>query len=118
MAAIQKKGPIKYFLGIHKEVAILIPKKRGVGYLRSPFGGHHTNRQYFDFCDYNIKGKGDSVDIVGYLVVGISFYSLQPEYDQCVKEIMEALCEIFPQADGYEEIHSEFWNYIRGTRKS
>ena len=112
MAAIQKKGPIQYFLGIHKEVAILIPKKRGNGHLRSPFGGHHANRQYIEFCDHNIRGKGDSVDIDGYLVVGISFHQFEAEYEQCVKEIMEALCEIFPQADGYKEIGSEFWNLI------
>ena len=112
MADVQKKGPIRYFTGIQKGVAILIPKKRGTGYLKSPFGGHHANDKYREFGDYTIKGKGDSVDIDGYLFVEISFSSWEPAYDQCVKEIMEALCEIFPQVEGYGEIHSEFWDHV------
>jgi len=112
MSTTEKKGPIRYYTGIQKGVAILIPKLRGVGYLKSPFGGHHANFKYREFGYHNIKGKGDSVDIDGYLFVEISFNSWQPEYEQCVKEIVEALCEIFPQAEGYEEIHSEFWDHV------
>jgi hypothetical protein len=104
-----------FFMGIHKSIAVLIPKKNGKGYLKSPFGGHHCNKKYFEFCQLNLKYSGTCVDIDGYLSVGFGVSSWdKKEYEEGIKEVMEGLVSIFPQCKGYKEVDSPtFWSHVK-----
>lgn len=103
-----------FFLGIQNRVCVLIPKKRGKGYLKSPFGGHHANLQYRKFNQSNLEKVGDCVDIDGYLSVDIRANSWGKDYYDVVHSIMDELMDVFPQIKGYEEIDSPtFWSHVK-----
>lgn len=103
-----------FFLGIQNSVCVLIPKKRGKGYLKSPFGGHHANLQYRQFNQSNLEKVGDSVDIDGYLSIEIRANSWDKDYYDVVHSVMDELMEVFPQIKGYEEIDSPtFWSHVK-----
>ena len=103
-----------FFLGIKGCVAILIPKKRGVGYLKSPFGGHYAGEKYKEFCSLNLTYAGDAFDIDGYLSIGLGLNSWDADYIKAVTEIMEGVISIFPQCCGFKEVDSPtFWSHVK-----
>lgn len=102
-----------YFTGIYKEVAILIPKKNGDGYLKSPFGGHHSNNKHKEFTDLKNNNIGDCCDINGYLSVGIRVQWWQDGYNETVTDILNEIVRLFPQCSGYKEIDSDtFYSHV------
>ena len=103
-----------FFLGIKGCVAILIPKKKDIGYLKSPFGGHYAGAKYKEFCQLNLTYAGDDFDIYGHLFIGIGLNSWDNDYDAAVKEIMDGVVSLFPQCCGYKEIDSPtFWSHVK-----
>ena len=111
---MKAKNNALYFMGIHDSIGILIPKKNGKGYLKSPLGGHHTNKKYHEFQQLNLNYAGDCVDIDGYLNVGFGLNSWDKGYEDAIKEVLEGIVEVFTQCKGYKEIdHPTFWSHIK-----
>ena len=102
---------ILYYVGIARGVSILIPKRRGVGYLKAPFGGHHCNDAYRAFTS---EIQSDCFDIDGYLFVGTSYNWQSQEYRDFTSEVLQVLLEIYPHCSGAKEIGSdEFFKIIK-----
>lgn len=93
-----------FFLGIKGCIAILIPKKMGIGYLKSPFGGHYAGPKYIEFCQLNLTYAGDAFDVDGYLSIGIGLTHWDNNFAAAVKEIMDGVVSLFPRCCGYKEI--------------
>ena len=103
-----------FFMGIHKCISILVPKKRGIGYLKSPFGGHHCNKHYFEFTSLNLTYVGDCCDIDGYLSIDFRLNQWDEEYQFAINEIMTGIVTVFKQCEGYKEIDAEtFYRLIK-----
>lgn len=98
---------VLYFTGIHNTLAILIPKKIGKGYLKSPFGGHHCNKYYFQFLNLGIDYVGNCFDIDGYLSIGFGLNPVDNEYREAIDNIIKGIVSVFLQCEGYREIDSE-----------
>jgi ABC-type tungstate transport system permease subunit len=77
---------------------VLIPKKRGKGYLKSPFGGHHRNDKYNEFLTLDDQHDTSELnDVDGYLHISLRSFA-DPEK---TKKVLE---ELFPQQiEGWEE---------------
>lgn len=104
-----EKREALYYCGISYQLAVLIPKKKGDGFLKSPFGGHHCNDYYRKFTSLAPRGTGDCVDIDGYLAIGVSYNPSQ----RLVKDICSALKKTFPHISNFKEIgHDKFYSIV------
>jgi len=106
----------RYYIGTRKTLSVLIPKKIGSGYLKSPFGGHHANEQYSDFTDSTVWGDlknivgWDVCDIDGYLAIGLC--SSSPS-DEDIQKVLKELQRVFPRISEWDEwSEKQFFNYI------
>lgn len=93
-------------------VLFLIPKKRGKGFLKAPFGGHHCNDYYFAFknlCDY------DCVDIDGYLEVLVPERVKKSPYT--LPLLLFNILEVFPGIMFFNEVsYSDFIDRWKGVK--
>jgi len=102
-----------YFTGICDEIAILIPKLYKDGYLKSPFGGHHCNKQYHEFMDLYISYVGDLIDVDGYLAVEFGLQTWSKGYIKGVEAVMEGIKKVFPRVLTYRRCDAnEFWKIV------
>jgi len=108
------KHTVLYFTGLLESISLLIPKQRGSGYLKSPFGGHHSNERYWRFLE--AIGQLTQVDdIDGYVNVSTRYLGQFDDKEEFEKKVMEAVIKVFPQVEKYEEIqHAEFWKIVEG----
>lgn len=105
------KHPFKKNIGLYSthsmDLVVLIPKLRGVGYVKAPFGGHHSNQYYraFMMFDFPLHYFG-CCDADGYLIIPLTF-NTQQEHKELVENVLKALIEIFPRISEFKKIE---WN--------
>jgi hypothetical protein len=80
-------------------LGILIPKVKGVGYVKSPLGGHHSNEKYKDLLSLHIENLGDVDDIDGYvhLTQRGRFNKWDDGYVAYMDNIKKAFTDLFPR---------------------
>ncbi len=107
------KGCLLYFTGVYERIEILMPRERGKGWLKSPFGGHHTNSFYWDFLNLRIPYVGDCYDINGYLSICFSKHNHESDFNESVQLVLDGLKEVFSQILSTKELsHDEFYSLI------
>jgi hypothetical protein len=86
------------------DINILIPKIRGKGYVKSPFGGHHSNDKYKELSRFNIDM--DVSDIDGYVNIHTSYRINQWDdaFNDYVNNIKKVFEELFPRIKSWKEI--------------
>lgn len=88
---------------------VLVPKKRGKGFLSQPYGHHHNKELDNVVCD----AVGDLCDVWGldgYLDIHADLEAISEKDNRKASEIMDALAKYygFP----HRKVHSsEFWRY-------
>ena len=100
----------------------LIPKSRGKGYLKAPFGGEHSNDRYHAFmnemdCDLYF----DAFDVDGYLHVEFKDYRIknQNEHLPYFENMAKLLLKLFPKhADEWEKVdRNKFFDLLDNNLK-
>lgn len=97
---------------IHQVIAVLIPKRKGEGFLKSPFGGHHSNKYYWDFMNKmtNERHFKDVSDIDGCAYVSTYLCYYEEGFDKHEENILKALESVFKHVNGFERItRHDFW---------
>lgn len=112
---VMEEKKILFYTGILYEISILIPKFRGAGFLKSPFGGHHINKRYYEL--YNLfemeiginNAPRSIIDIDGY--VALEFSTSRPP--KAANLYLDEVLKVFPYCTGYKEIgKSEFYSIL------
>ena len=96
-------------------VGFLIPKKRGSGFLKAPFGAHHVNKHFQKWSDmtFNNKNIADAFDIDGFLNIETKIRYKDEGFDELLNEILEILLQIFDQATGSRKVsRGRFLRYL------
>jgi len=81
-------------------VLLLIPKLRGEGYLRAPFGGQHSNERYWDFIG-EMRLGGDVTDCDGYVSIDLRL-SNDGERIKAPEIIYAAVRKVFQQVENFK----------------
>lgn len=114
----KKNTTVALYICQYYDISILIPKRRGVGYCKSVFGGHHSNANHKKF--ENIKPNwfcGDTCDVDGYLIIDTKIKTFQIGYDKGLKETLAALKEVFPFISEFKRDYDQFWHWAMINEK-
>ena len=102
-----------YYKGLVYSGCFFIPKRKGIGFLKSPLGGHHANEFYHEFMDTDIDGVkyNEVFDVDGYLSIGLPYETTEREC--ATEELTICLSEIFTHISEWREISKkEWWDII------
>ena len=81
------------WLYIHNSICVLVPKKRGSGFLMTPYG-HHINRQLEDVRQYKMGGV-DIFGLDGCLELCVNKHDFQDENDEYATKLLTALSDYY-----------------------
>lgn len=85
-----------------------IPKKRGVGFLKSVMGWHLINEAGRAWINHHPEAAtGDYTDIDGYLDIQLRMFRWDAGYAEGIETVKQALMSIFPQITGWREVGLE-----------
>lgn len=91
------------WLYIHTSINVLVPKKRGSGYLMAPYG-HHINPELEEVRQYKMNGI-DIFGLDGCLELVVNKYDFDDPDDQYAIKLMTALSEHYQMP--FEKITSD-----------
>lgn len=112
-----------YYTKLSESIGLLIPKQRGKGFLKAPFGGAHRGPKYGPFERALMPLRdipkprgcfmvGEPVDIDNqpYIPLWQTWTTSPDRGAEVVKIVVNALREVFPYVDEWEEMPSgEYW---------
>lgn len=94
---------------------ILIPKKKGKGYLKSCFGWHSKNKAANIFDDEKPDWfvTGDTCDLDAHLSIELKVRWWEKGFDKGIKETIAALQKSFPYVKEWKEDCELFWREVK-----
>lgn len=103
--AIAKPMLPAVFCARGRQLLVLIPKKRGGGYLKSCFGWHSKNEaaKIFDEEKPNWFVTGDTCDIDGYLSIDLKLNTWDNDFQKGIEETISSLKKCFPYVIKWED---------------
>lgn len=108
-----KKGTAIYAINSVGNLCILIPKLRGDGYVKAPFGGHHANEKYREITHYNDLPIKDIEDCDGYVSVSFSVSRWSDTFTLIIGEVQEHFEKVLPRIKKWEKLsHKEFMEQV------
>ena len=119
--SVEKTSVGLYYTKGLEFIAILIPKIRGGGYLKTPFGGRHSNDKYklFERANIDLVNYHQTNDIDGYLHIATEISYFDDGHEAVVKEVIDFLKDIFPQIDSWKKITGdEFFDTVELNNKN
>jgi hypothetical protein len=101
----------------YAEILFLIPKLRGSGYVKAPFGGHHGNAHYLSIMDRlsNIDFVS-LIDVDGYVCFD---FDKSGHYESDLEAIKTAIKEEFKRVTEFEYLTwTSFLDKVEENHKS
>lgn len=96
---------------------LLIPKKKGKGFLKKPLGGHHANKNTMDLV-YSDDLTGvvnfyHTTDVDNYLSLKMCKADYQQGFDSDLSIVLEKVKETWNQIKGFELVEQHvFWDAV------
>ena len=84
---------------------VLIPKKRGEGFLKYALGGHHGNDKYRELIYHDVVSEyfGDVTDVDGYVSIEMKGHGLDDTFKSKASEVRAVIKELFPQIRNWKQ---------------
>lgn len=100
--------------GVHGHLLVLVPKRKGSGYLKSCFGWHGKNEaaNVFDEEKPEWFVTGDTCDLDKHLSIELKVYPWEKDFEKGIKETLAALQKSFPHVKEWKEDCALFWREV------